>query len=169
MALGEWCSMAGEREGREREDEASAARERVVCVVRRWAFKRAPCLGLASPSRPGNLNLAGPAPDPAWLGLATKGAFIALAPALDGLACPRRQIHSAARAGVVCGLRRSQFSAWGKERAWALSRQACSVGHLHPAAVAADAFPAREGHGNGTGHVRSHRALRCISIPSEGR
>ena len=31
MALGEWCSMAGEGEGRE-EDGASAARERVVCV-----------------------------------------------------------------------------------------------------------------------------------------
>lgn len=54
MALGEWCSMAGEREGRE-EDEASAARERGWCVCSPAVgghSKRAPCLGLASPSRP---------------------------------------------------------------------------------------------------------------------
>lgn len=67
MALGEWCSMA--ERGKEREDEASAARERGWCVC-------SPAVGIQNARRvwgsplPPALSqptlLPGWLPDPAW-------------------------------------------------------------------------------------------------------
>ena len=140
-----WESGAAWRErGREERKmrRRRRGREGGVCVARRWAFKTRAVSG-ARLSLPSSLNLPG---------------YLTL-PGLAYLACYQGYVHcfgssarqwpvhgvkSAAqpgRASEVCGLRRSQFSTWRKERAWALSQQRCrcSVGHPHPAAAAAAA------------------------------
>jgi hypothetical protein len=59
MALGEWCSMAGEREGRE-DDEASAARERGWCVC-------SPAVGIQNARRVWGSPLPPVLSQPTWL------------------------------------------------------------------------------------------------------